>query len=124
MTTTTSTSPSAPSPAFGKFARVFSITFVITYVVCDVMGWPLFTYFPATGRLGWGYQPAVSGGGPAMYWYGWISNCLIVSTTTGLLATMLPDNVVKRIPLALTWILPLLAVPVLLYTLMPLLNHR
>jgi hypothetical protein len=124
MTTTTSTSAAGPSPAFGKFALVFSIVFVVTYVVCDLMGWPLFTYFPATGRFGWGYQPAVSGGGPAMYWYGWTTNCLIVGTITGLLATLLPDNVAKRIPMALAWILPLVAVPILLYTLMPILNHK
>ena len=124
MSTTTSTSSSAPSPRFGKFALVFGIVFVITYVVCDVMGWPLFTYFPATGRLAWGYQPAVPNGGPAMYWYGWITDCLIVSTIMGLLATLLPDNVAKRIPPALAWILPLLAVPILFYTLLPLLTHK
>lgn len=121
---TTSTSASAPSPAVGKFALVFGIMFVITYVVCDIMRWPLFTYFPATGSFGWGYQPAVSGSGPAMYWYGWIADCLIVSTIAGFLATLLPDNVAKRIPMALAWILPLVAVPILLYTLLPLLTHK
>ena len=132
MTATASTSPSAPASAsmsaplsaFGKFALVFGITFAITYVVCDLKGWPLFSYFPATGRFGWGYQPVIPNGGPVMYWYGWTANCLIVSTITGLLATLLPDSVARRIPSALAWILPVLAVPILLYTLMPLLNHR
>ena len=121
---TTSTPTSAPSPAFGKFALVFSMAYIVTYVVCDFMGWPLFTYFPATGRFAWGYERAVTGGGPAMYWYGWTAVCFIVSTIAGLLATLLPDNVAKRIPMALAWILPLVAVPILFYTLMPILNHK
>jgi hypothetical protein len=42
-----------------------------------------------------------------------------VSSITGFLATILPDSVVRRIPLALTWILPLLAFPLMVYSLMP-----
>jgi hypothetical protein len=123
MTTTASASPAAPLSAFGKFALVFGLTFIITYVVCDFMGWPLFTYHPATGRLAWGYERAVTGGGPAMYWYGWTAMCFILGTILGLLATLLPDRVAKRIPLALTWMLPVLAVPLLLYSLMPFWTH-
>ena len=125
MTTMTSTSTSAAAPAsgtlsgFGKFALVFGLTFIVTYVVCDFMGWPLFTYHPATNRLAWGYEAARRGEGPAMYWYGWTVMCVIVSSITGFLATLLPDSVVRRIPLALTWILPLLALPLLVYSLMP-----
>jgi hypothetical protein len=124
MSTATPTSSSAPTPAFGKFALVFSIAYVVTYVVCVFMSWPLFTYFPATGHFGWGRQPTVTGGGPAMYWYGWTAYCLIVSTILGLLATLLPDNVTKRIPMALAWVLPALALPLLIYTLLPLLTHK
>ena len=131
MSTTTSTatpSPAAsaaqaPSPAFGKFALVFGIAFTVTYVVCLFRGWPLFTYHPATGRFAWGYELAIRGGGPVMYWYGWIAVCFIVSTIAGLLATLLPDGVAKRIPLALAWLLPVLAFPLLVYSLMPLWTH-
>ena len=125
MTTMTSTSTAAAAPssatlsAFGKFALVFGLTFIVTYVVCDFMGWPLFTYHPSTNRLAWGYEPARRGEGPAMYWYGWTVMCIIVSSVTGFLATLLPDNVVRRIPLALTWIAPLVAFPLLVYSLMP-----
>jgi hypothetical protein len=121
--TSTPTSAAAPASAtlsgFGKFALVFGLTFIVTYVVCDFMGWPLFTYHPATNRLAWGYEAARRGEGPAMYWYGWTVMCVIVSSITGFLATLLPDSVVRRIPLALTWILPLLALPLLVYSLMP-----
>lgn len=123
MTTTTSTSTPAPSSAFGKFALVFGIVFVVTYVVCDFKGWPLFTYHPATGRFAWGYEVAIRGGGPAMYWYGWTVMCFIVSTIAGTLATLLPDSVAKRIPLALAWLLPLLGFPLMVYSLMPFWTH-
>ena len=121
--TTTSTSAMAPSPAFGKFALVFGIAFVICYWVCAFKSWPLFTYHPATNTAGWGWEPAPAGTGPAMYWYGWVAMCIIVSTIAGFLATLLPDSAVKRIPLALVWLLPLLAFPLMFYSVIPLLTH-
>ena len=119
MTTTASATAGANLSRLGKFALVFGLTFIVAYVICDFMGWPLFTYHPSTGRLAWGYERARTGEGPAMYWYGWVALCFILSSITGLLATMLPETVAKRIPLALTWILPLLAFPLLVYSLMP-----
>jgi hypothetical protein len=37
----------------------------------------------------------------------------------GLLATLLPEGVAKKIPLALLWLLPILALLPLAYSLMP-----
>src|SRR6476469_1120146 len=53
--------------------------------------------------------------GPAMYWYGWTATALIGSAILGGLSTMLPENIVRKIPLSLTWVLPVIAVPVLIY---------
>jgi hypothetical protein len=36
-----------------------------------------------------------------------------------LLATLLPETVTRKIPLALVWIVPILAIPLLIYSLMP-----
>jgi hypothetical protein len=52
-----------------------------------------------------------------MYWYGWTANMIIGSAILGMLATVLPETVVRKIPLALVWIVPLAAVPVLIYAL-------
>src|SRR5262245_16797646 len=117
MSTATSTSSaaksSASSPAasarFGTFAIVFSLTAPIVYLLCEMFGWPLFTYHPATNRFDFGWAPGRSGEGPAMYWYGWVVTMLIACTVLGWLATLLPERVVKTIPLALIWILPILA---------------
>jgi hypothetical protein len=121
---TPSTEQTGPSPAFGRFALVFGIAFVLTYWVCAFASWPLFTYHPATGTLGWGREAAAPNTGPAMYWYGWVAICMIVGTIAGFLGTLLPDSVAKRIPLVLVWLLPLLAFPLMCYAVMPLLTHR
>jgi hypothetical protein len=127
MSTETATSaksiPSARSTAITSsrvrtFVVVFAITSTVVYVLCDLLGWALFTFHPATGRLEWGQMPPRRGEGPVMYWYGWVVTTAIVSTVVGFLASFLPENVTRRIPLFLLWLLPLLAVPVMFYTLM------
>src|SRR5688572_11971052 len=103
-TTTTTTTSSTAKPAssslaasakFGTFAIVFSITAPIVYVACELLGLPLFTYHPATNRVDFGWATGRSGEGPAMYWYGWDATMLIACTVLGLLATLLPERVIK-----------------------------
>ena len=122
MSTTTQTRSAAPSSlassaAFRTFALVFAITTPIIYVACEMQNWPLFTYHPGTNRFDWLYAPAVRNEGPAMYWYGWTATALIGSAILGAVATILPERFIRTIPLALTWVVPLLAVPVLIYAL-------
>jgi hypothetical protein len=101
-----------------SFVLVFSLAATVVYVLCDLLGYPLFTYHPATGRLEWGLQPPRRNEGPVMYWYGWLATTAIVSTVVAALATLLPENMTRKIPLLLLWLLPLLAVPIMFYTLM------
>ena len=54
-----------------------------------------------------------------MYWYGWTATMLIACTVLGWLATLLPERLTKVIPLALIWILPILAMIPLAWALMP-----
>jgi len=126
MSTTTSTSASASSvnslaksEKFRTFAVVFAITAPVLYVLCDLFSLPLFTYHPATNRVDLGWAPGRSGEGPAMYWYGWTATMLIGCTILGWLATLLPENVTKKIPLYLVWLLPILALAPLAWSLMP-----
>jgi hypothetical protein len=123
MTTTTDTRVATPpaslasSAAFRTFAVVFAIAAPVIYIVCEMRNWPLFTYHPGTNRWDWFYSPAVRNEGPAMHWYGWTANMLIGSAVLGVLATMLPERIARKIPLWLVWILPVAAVPVLIYAL-------
>lgn len=124
MSTNTTTRAGAPeaasladSSAFRTFATVFAIATPIIYTVCEMANWPLFTYHPGTNRIDLGWAPAVRDQGPAMHWYGWTAATLIGAGALGLIATRLPESVMKKIPLALVWIAPLAVVPVLIYAL-------
>jgi hypothetical protein len=108
----------ASSEKFRTFSVVFAITGAALYVICDFAGLPLFTFHPATGRLEWGYTLPRRGEGPVMYWYGWTATTLIGATIVGGLATLLPAAVARRIPLFLIWLLPIVAIPLLFYSLM------
>ena len=123
MSTTTGIPSAAPasslasSATFRTFAVVFAIVTPVIYVICEMRNWPLFTYHPATDRFDLGFAPAVRDEGPAMHWYGWTAATLIGATILGALAALLPDRVTRKIPLSLTWIMPLAVVPILIYAL-------
>jgi hypothetical protein len=131
MTVTTSSSSSTASTAsslaasakFKTFAVVYGISFTLLYTLGEILGWPLFTFHPATNRFDLGWAPGRSGEGPAMYWYGWVASCLVFSPILAWLATMLPEHIIKKVPqpvlLALLWVLPILAFIPLTYGLMP-----
>ena len=122
MSTTANTSPAkslASSPAFKTFAIVFGFTTATLYVLCDLMGWPLFSYHPATNRVELFYARPRQGEGPVMYWYGWTATAMLGAAALGMLATLLPQQIAEKIPLALVWIVPVLAIPLLFYSLMP-----
>jgi hypothetical protein len=107
----------ASSAAFKSFAIVFAIATPIIYTICEMANLPLFTYHPGTNRVDLGFARAVRDEGPAMYWYGWTVSTLLAAGILGLIATKLPGNPASRIPLALTWIVPLAVIPVLIYAL-------
>jgi hypothetical protein len=122
MSTTTDSTPTATvsktaSTTFRTFAVVFAISTPIIYTICEMQNWPLFTYHPGTNRIDLFWAAAVRDQGPAMHWYGWTASTLIGSAILGFIATLLPESVTRKIPLSLTWIAPLAAVPVLIYAL-------
>ena len=123
MSTTTQVAPGtrsaslAASAAFRNFAIVFALATPVVYVICEMQNLPLFTYHPGTNRIDLGFARAVKDEGPAMYWYGWTANTLLVAGILGLVAAKLPESVVRKIPLSLVWIAPLAAIPVLVYAL-------
>jgi hypothetical protein len=121
-TATSSTTPStrslAASAKFKTFVIVYAIVHPVTYVICVIWQLPLFTYHPATNRFALGWEAARSGEGPNMTWYGWVATTVLVGLIVGMVATMLPERVTNKIPLALVWLLPMLAIPTMAYTLM------
>jgi hypothetical protein len=114
---TPATSSWASSTKFKTFAITFAIVGPVIYMICLQMNWPLFTYHPATNRIAFGWEAARSGEGPNMTWYGWTAMTLLVATVVSFLATLLPESVTRKIPLILVWLLPILAIPYLIYDL-------
>lgn len=108
----------AASRRFRAFATTFSITGPVAYCLCVYFNWPVFTYFPATGRFYWGIQAAQSGTGPNMLWYGWTVTTILIAGCLGMVAMMLPERVTNKIPLFLVWLMPVLAIPYVVYSLM------
>jgi hypothetical protein len=116
MSASTGTAPQTSSRS-GTFSLVFGICFAILYVACDMAALPMFTYHPGTDRIDFGFARARPDEGPAMYWYGWIANSALGAGILGLLATLLPETIRSKIPLALAWIVPIVLLPVLIYSL-------
>jgi hypothetical protein len=117
-TTTTRATPSmASSTRFRTFAITFAVAGSLSYLVCLFFNWPLFTFHPATNRIALGWEAARSGEGPNMTWYGWTAMALLVATVVSFLASLLPDSITRRIPLTLVWLIPILAVPYLIWDL-------
>jgi hypothetical protein len=126
MSTTTATPRTAPpasslaaSSAFGKFVTAFSISGPVVYCLVQYFNYPLFTFHPATDRIVWGYEAARSGEGPNMLWYGWSATTILIAAALGIIAMMLPERITRKIPLSLVWIFPVLAIPYIIYSLMP-----
>ena len=105
------------SPKFKTFAIAFSITAAVLYVLADLLALTTFSFHPATYRLEWGHTKPRLNEGPVMYWYGWTATMLWGSTVVGFLATLLPENATRKIPLFLLWVLPILAVPIMVASL-------
>ena len=115
--TKSATSLWATSARFKTFAITFAITGTVIYLLCLQFNWPLFTFHPAVSRFEWGWGPSKSGEGPAMYWYGWTATTIIAGAIVSFLVSLLPESMTKKIPLILVWLLPILAIPYLIYDL-------
>lgn len=104
-----------PANKLPIFVIAFGLAVTVIYTVCELMTWTLFSYHPATDRLEWGTQPPRKGEGPVMYWYGWTVGALLGGLIVGAAATLLPENIVKRISPNLLWVLPIFAFVALAY---------
>jgi hypothetical protein len=89
-------SQSQTSTKFGSFAITFGIAFAILYTVFERLNWPLFTYHPAVGKIDFWMQPARSGEGPPMYWYGWLVLSTAGALVLGWIATVISDRSLQR----------------------------
>ena len=113
-----STSSLAASARFKAFAVVFGSPFPSLCTACELFNLPAFTYHPATNRIGFGWEAGRSGEGPAMYWYGWTALTLARGPRPGRARGAASGKRGQEDPLALLWLLPILAFVPLAYSLM------
>lgn len=113
------TSSSETSSKFKAFAMTFSISGPVIYCIIQYLNFPLFTYWPAVRRFVWGFGAASADNGPNMLWYGWTLTTILIASALGVVAMMVPQHITKKIPLWLVWLLPILAIPYVVYSLMP-----
>ncbi len=99
------------------FALVFAPCVALLYWVSDVWRFPTFSYYPASGLYTWGWTPSTPDDGPAMYWYGWIVTSALGAALIAGLVSALPASVTRKIPASLSWLVPTLLVPAMLYSL-------
>ncbi len=116
--TTQPTSSLARSSKFRAFAITFSISGPVIYCLVQYFNYPLVTYWPAIGRLVWGLEAARPNSGPNMLWYGWTLTTIIIAGALGIIAMLVPERIINKIPLWLVWLFPILAVPYVVYSLM------
>jgi hypothetical protein len=116
---TTTVPALATSRRFKAFATTFSISGIVIYCLVQYFNYPLFTYWPAARRFAWGFGPPSADDGPNMLWYGWSATTLIIAGALGVVAVLMPESVTRKIPLWLVWLLPILAIPYVVYSLMP-----
>jgi hypothetical protein len=113
------TSPLAASRRFKAFTTIFSISGPVIYCVVQYLNYPLFTYWPAVRRLVWGFGPPSAADGPNMLWYGWTLTTILIASALGIVAMLIPESIIKKVPLWLVWVLPIFAIPYVIYSLMP-----
>jgi hypothetical protein len=113
----------AASSKFKAFVLAFSTSGAAVYCIVQFFNWPLFTFHPASNRLVWGYEGPRPGEGPNMLWYGWTVTAILIAAVIGIIAMLLPERITSKIPLVLMWLVPILAIPYIVYSLMPWWTH-
>lgn len=98
---------------------LFGIAFALIYAPVMNNNWSLATYQPKQGIWQWGVHPGLEGG-PPMYWYGFVLTSLVGALAVTLVAALIPDKILARIPWPnMTWFLPLCAMIYIGYILSP-----
>ncbi|HEX4193772.1 MAG TPA: hypothetical protein VHY80_11770 [Stellaceae bacterium] len=84
---------------------VFSAVFLIVYAISMHFNLAPFSYYPLVGRFAAGVAPATAALGPSMYWYGWLTNALVISLPVAVIAGFLSsERFITRAAPAATWI--------------------
>jgi hypothetical protein len=90
--------------------KVFSTLFGIVYFVAFYFSWSPFLYYPEHGTFHIAQQ--LPSAGPPILWYGWFTVAAVVS---GVVAVIVPAQLVRKVPPAVFWIVPALVLLVVFF---------
>jgi hypothetical protein len=91
-----------------RAVSAFAAAFGIFYALAFTYNLTPFTYFPALNQWAWGVVPGSDTVGPPMYWYGWLTYCLLVGLAAGAVAMVLPRRG-EKVWATLAWVGPVAA---------------
>lgn len=83
---------------------VFTVVFLIVYAFVMYFNLAPFSYYPLVGRFASGVAPATPALGPAMYWYGWLVDALVIAVPVAAVAALLPEKAVGRVAAVAPWL--------------------
>ena len=90
--------------------KTIPLVFGPVYFASFVLGWTFIYFYPETNRFYWTAHPD---DGPAILWYGWLTNAALASLAA---AVIVPRRVADRLPSRLVALAPvLLTVVILIY---------
>ena len=87
---------------------VFSVVFLIAYAAAMHFNLAPFSYYPLVGRFAAGVAKPTPELGPAMYWYGWLTDALVVAVAVAAVVGLLPERLIGRASALLSWTVPIL----------------
>ena len=88
-----------------RFSRIwFTVAFSLSYIPIFAQDWPLFIYYPVSGRAH--FNAVAEEPGPAMHWYGFLASAAIVGVIAGAAGR---DRWIPKAALPWLWVAPLAA---------------
>jgi hypothetical protein len=103
-----------------RLAAVFATVFAIIYAPTMDHNWTAVTYHPIQGIWQLGFAKPLSGGSPAMYWYGFVITAALGAAVVTAIASFIPDDLMDRVPWrSLTWLVPICSIAYIAYVLLP-----
>ena len=103
---------------------VFSVVFMIAYAAAMHFNLAPFSYYPQVGQFALGVAKPTPELGPAMYWYGWITDALVVAILVAAVVDFaVPARLTARMAPVTSWSISLLVIAFFLWDLRSWFTH-
>jgi len=91
--------------SFSSALPVFTVVFLVAYAIAMHFNLAPFSYYPQVGQFAAGVAKPTPELGPAMYWYGWLVDALVVSVPlAAIVGLAVPESTIRRAAPVASWI--------------------